>query len=75
MDEKRRFLLTIFAGIAGLFFLTTRFCLPIIQENKEYVSIEISEETSKSWEEDKPSLPVVSKVFTFPFGTRIDSVM
>jgi len=47
---------------------------PIIEEKENYVSIELTEATYSSWETNMPSLPVVTKVYTFPFGTRIDSV-
>jgi hypothetical protein len=50
------------------------FSQPIISEKEDYVSIELSEATSISREEGKPSLPVFTKVFTFPFGTKIESV-
>jgi hypothetical protein len=47
---------------------------PIIIDKENYVSVEVLEETSKSWEEDKPILPVVNKVYKFPFGTIIGNV-
>ena len=53
---------------------TIIFSQPIIREKTDYVTIELTEATSGSWETDKPMLPIVTKVFTFPFGTRIDSV-
>jgi len=51
-----------------------KFSKPIISEKDEYISIELAEKTSNSWEEGKPTLPVVTKVYTFPFGTHIEDV-
>lgn len=53
---------------------TVYFSSPIIKDREDYVSIELPEETSISIEEGKPTLPVVSKVYTFPFGTLINNV-
>ncbi len=50
------------------------FSQPIISENGNYVSLEITEATSNFAIEDKPALPVVTKTFTFPIGTKIDDV-
>jgi hypothetical protein len=47
---------------------------PNIKENEEFISIELKESTYKSWEVDKPSLPVISKVYTFPFNTKVNEV-
>jgi len=53
---------------------TIVFSQPIICEKEDYITIELNEATSISREEGKPSLPVFTKVFTFPFGTKIESV-
>ncbi len=53
---------------------TVVFSQPIICEKEEYISLELAEATSSSWEIDKPMLPVVTKVYTFPFGTHVDNV-
>jgi len=53
---------------------TITFSQPIICEKEDYVSIELEEATASSWEEGKPTLPFVTKVYTFPFGTTIDDV-
>ena len=53
---------------------TITFSQPIIREKTDFVEIELSEATSDSWETDKPKLPVVTEVFTFPLGTIVDSV-
>jgi len=53
---------------------TIVFSQPIINEKDDYISIELAEATTNSWEKDKPMLPVVTKVYTFPFGTSINNV-
>jgi hypothetical protein len=47
---------------------------PTILEKEDYVSLESTDATVYSGEQDKPALPVITKVYTFPFGTKIDSV-
>ncbi len=47
---------------------------PIIKESDQYVTINLQEETSSIFEVGKPMLPVVTKVYTFPFGTKINNV-
>ncbi|MCK4364454.1 MAG: hypothetical protein KAW45_00210 [Thermoplasmatales archaeon] len=53
---------------------TIIFSQPIINEEQDYVLIELEEATTNSWETGKPTLPVVTKVYTFPLGTIIDNV-
>jgi len=53
---------------------TIHFSQPVIHEKEDYTTIGLAEATSNSWEKDKPTLPVVTKVYTFPFGTRVDNV-
>ena len=53
---------------------TIVFSRPFIIEEEDFVSIELEEATSYSWETGKPTLPVFSKVYTFPLGTIIDNV-
>lgn len=53
---------------------TVVFSQPTICEENDYVSIELEEATSSRWETGKPTLPVFSKVYTFPLGTTIDNV-
>ncbi len=55
-------------------FETILFSRPKFHEKGEYISIRLTESTSNSWETGKPMLPVVTKVYTFPFGTYVDSV-
>lgn len=53
---------------------TIAFSKPVIVEKDDYVSIEIAEATTNSWNKDLPMLPLVSRVYTFPFGTTIEDV-
>ena len=39
-----------------------------------YVTINLPEKTTFTWETSKPMLPVHTKTYTFPFGTKIDNV-
>lgn len=50
------------------------FSKPIVIEQENYIKIDLTDANSNSWETDKPELPVVTKVYTFPFGTHIDNV-
>ncbi len=47
---------------------------PKLIEKEGFISIGLSEANSNYWDEDKPFIPVVSKVYTFEFGTKIDNV-
>jgi len=47
---------------------------PIIKEMGNYVTISLGESTSTLMHPGKPMLPVVTRVFTFPFGSKIKSV-
>jgi hypothetical protein len=53
---------------------TVTFSEPIIIDEGQYVIISLEEETSSISEVGKPKMPVVTQVFTFPFGTKINSV-
>ncbi len=53
---------------------TISFSNIIIKEKKEYVSIELNESTSKLVEPGKPILPIITKFFTFPLGTKIHEI-
>ncbi len=50
------------------------FSEPSYFDDENYVSLELSEATVESWEEGMPALPVVTKTYTFPIGTKIDDV-
>ncbi len=50
------------------------FSRPVVYEKENLISIELTEANSNSMETGKPMLPVVSKVYTFEFGTSIDNV-
>jgi hypothetical protein len=45
---------------------------PIISQSNEFISVELEEQTSYLMNDGCPMLPVVSKVFTFPLGSRVD---
>jgi len=47
---------------------------PIIKETNEYLTINLEESESFLLETGKPMLPVITKVFTFPLGTKIVDV-
>ena len=47
---------------------------PIIKETNKYLSIDFKESTSMLLETGKPVIPVVTKTFTFPVGTKIIDV-
>jgi hypothetical protein len=53
---------------------TIVFSEPVVSEKEDYVSVELEEATSYLWQTGKPTLPVISKVYTFPLGTSIDNV-
>ena len=50
------------------------FSEPEIIDEGEFVSISLEEETSCILEVGKPKIPVVTQVFNFPFGTKINCV-
>jgi len=47
---------------------------PIIKDKGQYVTVSLEEATTSLLKTGKPILPVVSRVFTFPFGTKVNSV-
>jgi hypothetical protein len=47
---------------------------PVVKDEGKYVTVNIDEATTSILETGKPMLPVVTEVFTFPFGTKISSV-
>ena len=47
---------------------------PIITETNEYLTINLEESESLLLETGKPVIPVITKVFTFPLGTKIVDV-
>ncbi|MFE3846320.1 C25 family cysteine peptidase [Thermoplasmatota archaeon] len=46
----------------------------ILKENNEYILIDFEESTSKLMETGNPIIPVITKVYTFPAGTKIENV-
>ncbi len=53
---------------------TVVFSQLVLNENEDYISIELAEAKTDLWEKGKPKLPVVTKVYTYPFGSTIDNV-
>jgi len=47
---------------------------PVIKDEGQYVTVSLEEAASSLLDSGKPMLPVLTKVFTFPFGTKISSV-
>ncbi|MCX6667779.1 MAG: C25 family cysteine peptidase [Euryarchaeota archaeon] len=47
---------------------------PVIKDAGQYVTVSLKEAASYLLDSGKPMLPVLTKVFTFPFGTKISSV-
>ncbi len=50
------------------------FSEPTIKDEGEYLIIDLKEATASLLDARKPSLPVVTQAFTFPFNTKINSV-
>ena len=50
------------------------FTSPCIKDQEEYITIDIYEETSSLMHPGEPIIPVVTKVYTFPFKTKINDV-
>ena len=50
------------------------FSQPTIHEQNEYITINLVEATAHSMETGKPMLPVVTKTYTLPFGSRVTTV-
>jgi len=48
---------------------------PIFKETDSYLTVDLNEATSLLLDTGKPMLPVVTKVYTFPFGTKINDVV
>jgi len=53
---------------------TVIFSNPILTENQDFVTVEISEATTSSMESGKPMLPKYSKTYVYPIGTIIEDV-
>jgi hypothetical protein len=47
---------------------------PSFEQKGEYLSLHLEESTSDLMEPGKPLLPIISKVLTFPVGTKISNV-
>jgi len=46
----------------------------ILEEKDEYLLVDFEESTSKLMETGNPIIPVITKVYTFPAGTKINNV-
>ncbi len=55
--------------------ISVSFSKPIIKNEKEFISINIDEANSFIMEQGKPMLPCYEQTFTYPFGTKITSVI
>jgi hypothetical protein len=78
--------LLIFSGIGvvsvaddNTFYLKTEkkqlvFSEPIIKDEGDYVTVNLEKSTTSLLDAEKPQLPVVTQVFTFPFKTKINQV-
>jgi hypothetical protein len=53
---------------------TINFSIPTIKEKNDFVSVDLLEKSFDLWESNKPMLPAVTKVYTYPLGTKIDSI-
>jgi hypothetical protein len=50
------------------------FSVPKIVDKKEFIFIDLPESTISTWETGKPMLPVVTKVYTLPFGSQVEDI-
>ncbi|UCD14649.1 MAG: PKD domain-containing protein [Thermoplasmatales archaeon] len=51
------------------------FSEPNIQDGDQYMTLSVKEAPSRLMEPGKPMLPVYTKIFKFPFGTKIEGVI
>ena len=47
---------------------------PILNEKEDFLILDLKESTSMLFREGKPIIPIVTKTYTFPAGTKIDDV-
>lgn len=52
-----------------------QFSKPEIRDNKEFIDIMVKQAQSVMTNEEKPMMPVFSKTYEFPFGTKITDVI
>ena len=50
------------------------FSPPMISVDEQYTSLQLPEATVYPRGQEKPALPIVTRTYTFPFGTRINDV-
>jgi len=53
---------------------TVTFSRPVIEEKGQYITIDLKDATANLMEPGKPMIPKYTKIFTFPFGTKIKNV-
>jgi hypothetical protein len=53
---------------------TIHFSQPTLHGEDTCLSINLPEATAYTWKQDKPLIPVVTKIYTLPFGTQVDSI-
>ena len=51
------------------------FSEPNLQEGEQYLTLKIEEATADLMDPGKPILPIYTKIFKFPFGTKIKEVI
>ena len=51
------------------------FSQPIVKNQEEFVSLDVTEANSVIMEQGKPMIPSYTETFTFPFGTKINDVI
>lgn len=47
---------------------------PVVTEAKQYLKVDFNESTSFMFNPGKPMIPIISKTFTLPFGSKIKEV-
>jgi len=50
------------------------FSHPIMENSGDYVQVSIDESNAELMNENKPLLPMITRVYTFPLGTKIDEI-
>jgi len=50
------------------------FSNPTMKKSGDYVQVSIDESNAELMNENKPLLPMITKVYTFPLGTKIDEI-
>lgn len=61
-------------GTTRLDKITVEFSQPTLTNNNNYVSVSLGEANAFLMKQGKPLLPIYTQTFTYPFGTKINSV-